>query len=54
MKASRIQVILPDEFVDKFEKERKNQKRSKSNFGWFCIRFYFDYLKEQEALKKSA
>jgi len=33
MKQNRIQVILPDGIVEKFDKEAKNQKRSKSNLA---------------------
>lgn len=38
MKKSRIQVILPDAIVEKFEEEAKKQNRSKSNLaGRFII-----------------
>jgi hypothetical protein len=33
MKKNRIQVILPDAIVDKFEKEAIKQNRSKSNLA---------------------
>lgn len=33
MKKNRIQVILPDAIVDKFEKEAVKQNRSKSNLA---------------------
>lgn len=33
MKKNRIQVILPDAMVDKFDNEAKKQKRSKSNLA---------------------
>lgn len=37
MKKNRIQVILPDAMVDKFEKEAEKQNRSKSNLARLLI-----------------
>lgn len=37
MKQNRVQVILPDAIVDKFEKEAKKQGRSKSNLARIYI-----------------
>lgn len=54
MKNNRIQVILPDDFIQKFEAERKKQGRSRSNFGWHCIMQYFASLKDQNEPNKSA
>ena len=37
MKRNRIQVILPDALVEKFEKEAKNQNRTHSNLARLYI-----------------
>lgn len=37
MKQNRVQVILPDAIVEKFEKEAKKQRRSKSNLARLYI-----------------
>lgn len=45
MKDNRIQVILPDELVEKFTKEAKKQNRSHSNLARIYI---VDGLKRDE------
>lgn len=53
MKKNRIQVILPDAIVDKFEKEAIKQSRSKSNLaGRFIIDGLKSIQKENETKNK--
>lgn len=49
MKQNRIQVILPDGIVEKFDTQAKKQRRSKSNLA---RKYIVDGLIKDEDVKK--
>lgn len=49
MKSKRIQVILPEVAVEKFEKQAKQQRRSESNLA---RKYIIEGLSKDEEVKK--